>query len=388
MRPKLLIITQFFPSKADPLRAPYNKQQFERLVELFDIDIVVPVSWVTWVLKRDTCSKPIGSLRPYYFPHFFPPKICRWLYAGFMWLSLRVRRKKIFASRPDIVLVSWAFPDAVAVARLAREENLPFVVKVHGSDVNLHCLYPSRRKQVVAALNQAKAVFSVSAAMKEVLVGHGVSTAKIIVNYNGVDRDRFHPVATTEVRQSLGYPRDTVVFMYLGNLKVAKGAIDIVTAFADVANELGPENSSLVLVGDGEDRGLVEKAVKDARLRCPAIDIRLIGNKPHEQLNGWINAADFVCLPSYAEGVPNSLLEAMACGKPVIATNVGGIPEIVCEDAGILVAAGDTDALAAAMVRASRIQWNAQNVTDSVADFTWEKNTRRLFEAVQDVCNK
>ena len=386
MRIKLLIITQFFPSQARPLFALYNKEDFESLSKHLDIELAVPVSWITWLTKRKSCQQTTSTLEPHYFPYFYTPKVLRRFYGFFLWLSLRLRQGRIFSRRPDVVLVTWAYPDAVSVARLLQSKGVPFLVKVLGSDVNLHCQYPPRRKQVVVALNQAKAVLSVSGAMKDVLSEHGVSRQKIHVLYNGVDRGKFRPEDQADARRRLQLAQCATIFMFVGNLKAAKGAVDIVNAFERMTRLQEVEDPVLILVGEGEDRHLVERAANRARRECENVDIRLVGSKAHAELNDWMNAADFVCLPSYAEGVPNTLLEAMTCAKPVIATRVGGIPEIVSDDTGLLVEAGDIEALAEAMLEATKTQWNAQEIHDHVRDFTWENNADEFLRIVREKC--
>jgi glycosyltransferase involved in cell wall biosynthesis len=113
-----------------------------------------------------------------------------------------------------------------------------------------------------------------------------------------------------------------------------------------------------------------------------------VGPVSHDKLGDWFRAADLLCLPSHNEGVPNVVLEAMACGTPVVATRVGGIPEVVPEWAGILVPPHDIPALASALVEAGQRDWDDERIAAHAAGFRWEDNVDRLDAIMRGVADR
>jgi glycosyltransferase involved in cell wall biosynthesis len=116
-----------------------------------------------------------------------------------------------------------------------------------------------------------------------------------------------------------------------------------------------------------------------------ADQIELVGSVPHAQLGPWFRAADLLCLPSHNEGVPNVVLEAMACGTPVMATDVGGIPEVVPDYAGILVPPHQRERLSAALIDACARTWDNPRIAAHANGFRWEDNIDHLERTLQQV---
>src|SRR5690606_11600528 len=118
----------------------------------------------------------------------------------------------------DCLLVSWAFPDAVACVLLARMLRLPLFIKVHGSDINMHCTYPARAAQVSWALRQAAGIICVSRDLAQQVIKLGAPEEKVKVIYNGVDKSIFSPIERRDARQTLNLADDRRIILYIGNL--------------------------------------------------------------------------------------------------------------------------------------------------------------------------
>ena len=380
MRLKVLILTNLFPSAWDPQRAAFNRQQFERLARVHDVEVMTAIDF------RDRLRGPrgdprLGDLKTGDFTFWYPPAIGRSLHALCWFASLVVQHgRRLRAARYDCLLASWAYPDAVAVARLARWLKLPYAVKVHGSDLNVQAGFALRRRQIASALSGAGAVIAVSRALAEKAVELGVETARVHTIYNGVDSERFAPGPQSEARQRLGAAADQRIVLYVGNLKPAKGCVDLLEAFPAVRAAV--PGTQLVYIGAGSAREAL--AARAASLGVAA-DVRLLGALAHEEIADWFRAADLLCLPSHNEGVPNVVLEAMACGTPVVATRVGGIPEVVPESAGILVPAKAVDALAQALVEALGRSWDRSRIAEHARGFRWDDNIRQLSGILESV---
>jgi glycosyltransferase involved in cell wall biosynthesis len=139
---------------------------------------------------------------------------------------------------------------------------------------------------------------------------------------NGIDRTRFRPRSRVDARRALGLPEGGPIVLYVGHLKRQKGALDLIRAFAHARDRLG--DARLVMVGDGPDQA----ACRDLCAEL-GVNASLVGAQPHDQIPEWLAASDLLALPSWAEGLPNVVLEALASGRRVVASSVGGIPDVV-----------------------------------------------------------
>lgn len=377
---KVLVITNLFGYPWDPSRGVFNQQQFERLAQRVELSVLVAVPWTDairrpaayWSARRD------GRKRwPYvdYFVFWYLPGFAQGLHALFFFLSLVLQRPgTLFFRRWQAMIGSWAFPDAVATAAVAALTSTPALMKVHGTDVNDYLHVPSKRWQILAAARRCRAVMSVSAALRDQLVAAGVDAGRTDVIYNGVDAAKFHPADKGLARRELGVGADEQLLLFVGNLKPSKGCVDLLEGFIHIAS--ANPRSTLVFAGGGEARAHMLQRAAECGL---ASRVRLLGKVDHALLPGWFAASDVLCLPSHNEGVPNVVLEAMACGVPVVATTVGGIPEVVPAFAGVLVAPRDTAALAAALQNALARDWDRERIAEHAKKFDWETNIESVL---------
>jgi glycosyltransferase involved in cell wall biosynthesis len=370
---KVLILTNLFPTPWDPLRGAFNRQQFERLGQLHDVDVITAIDF------RERFGDRKGEvnarhLRTDHFVFVFPPRIGRSLHALCWLLSLLWQRgRQIRQAHYDCMLVSWAYPDGAAVGWLARWLRIPYVVKVHGSDLNVQANHLLQRPQIRSALKGAAGVVAVSRALATKAIGLGTRPANVHVLYNGVDTSIFHPETRAGSRAKLGLSTYAPLLLFVGNLKASKGCLDLLEAFPALL--AAQPLARLIYVGTGAARAALLERAK--ALGC--LDhVEMAGAVAHDELGDWFRAADLLCLPSHNEGVPNVVLEAMACGTPVVATHVGGIPEVVPHYAGILVPPRVRLALSTALIEASARRWNHKRIASHARGFRWEDNIRQL----------
>jgi glycosyltransferase involved in cell wall biosynthesis len=381
-RLRILALTNLFPSPWDPRRAAFNRQQFERLGRVHDVSVRVAVNFLDRLQGRK--GDPGTRVATECFTFVYPPGFARSLHAAFWYASLMLQGGwRIRKGDYDCLLASWASPDAVAVSWLARRLGVPYVVKVHGSDLNTQAEQPRRRRQIARALRGAHGVIAVSRALAEKAVALGADRARVHTIYNGVDADRFHPGARDEARRRLKLDAEGPIVLYVGNLKLSKGCRDLLDAFpAVLARHAG---ARLFYVGDGPDRHALVQRAESLGLTDK---MRLVGSVPHDALPDWFRAANLLCLPSHNEGVPNVVLEAMACGTPVVATRVGGIPEVLPDEAGLLVEARAIDALGAALARALDETWDAQAIVAHAGKFRWDDNIRMVEHVLLEAAGR
>lgn len=346
------LITTFFDSPFHSNRAPYNEQLFLRLKDMFNVRIIRPISWV------DITSSKLNLRKKEYFdgewngiPVQFPTFyfIPRYVlgFRGFMfWISVYATFNRM-RTIPDIFFSSWAYPDAYATMKLAKKHNRPMVMSVLGSDINVLPNHPQMRSKIQEVIRFASAIFSPSAALRDLVIELGGDPQKVHVVYSGIDDKLFFSRNKLECEKELGIPQDRKRLIYVGNFKIAKGVMDYLSAVKKVSDSR--RDFEALIIGKGEAESEILKFIADHQLESV---VRVVGEVSHHDLNAWMNASDCLCLPSYNEGLPNVVLEALTCGIHVVATNVGGIPEAIVDPDAHLVNPGDIDQLAAYLDRA------------------------------------
>lgn len=376
---RVLVISNLFPLPWEPGRGLFNAQQMRALAERHQVHVVVPVAWRDWWQHRRASrnSHDYHGITVTLVPYFYIPGFWRASYAATMWLSLCLSLRRFGHWQADVILATWLYPDAVAAVRLARKLNVPVLMKAHGSDVNIQCQVPALRRQVVAASASSDAVITVSQDLASQLFGFGINEERLHTLYNGIDLRRFVPGDRRQARDTLEIAEADRVLLYVGNLKESKGVLDLVTALTHL-----PDSSwqQCVVIGDGADRAAMEKLVQQSGL---AGRVRILGRLPHEQIGLWMTVCDLLLLPSHAEGVPNVVLEAMACGRPVVASALPGIREVTPEYAGITAPAQQPQAFSAAISEALDRNWDADRIRQHAEKFSWQDNVDRLEALLQ-----
>lgn len=277
----------------------------------------------------------------------------------------------------DLIDAHYFYPDGVAAALLGREFAKPVVITARGTDINLIADYRLPRRMILWAARQAGGVVAVCAALKRRLVELGADAASIRVLRNGVDLVRFQPCDRTASRRTYGVAGAAPVLLSIGHLIARKAHHLVIEALTQL-----PE-ARLLIAGEGPERaaleGLARRLGVDAR-------IRFLGRVPHEALADLYAAADILVLASSREGWANVLLEAMACGTPVVASNVWGTPEVVADDAaGRLVDERTGGAFAAAIAQLLASP-PARMATRRYAErFSWDATTEGQLALFRDI---
>jgi glycosyltransferase involved in cell wall biosynthesis len=265
----------------------------------------------------------------------------------------------------DAIDAEFFWPDGVAAMHLSRALGVPFSVKARGSDIHFWGAVPAVRAQMLEAAREADGLFSVSVALKGSMEKLGMPGEKIEVLYTGIDLERFRPVDRAAAKAALGV--DGPLLVSAGALIPLKGQKLVIEALHDLPG------ATLILVGDGPERTRLEALAKPLGPR-----VRILGNRPHEELPALMAAADAMVLPSEREGLANVWVEALACGTPLVITDVGGAREVVDRpEAGRLVAR-DAAAIADG-VRGLLADPPAQDAVRKAAErFSWERTGAAL----------
>jgi glycosyltransferase involved in cell wall biosynthesis len=239
----------------------------------------------------------------------------------------------------DVIDAHYLFPDGVAAAMLARRLRIPFVLTARGSDVTQIPQNPSARRRILEAVAEASATVTVCEDLRRRLIDMGADASRIVTLRNGVDLELFAPADRASARAALGLDRFTL--LSVGNLIPRKGHHLIVEAMQRLTD------CQLLIAGGGPMRDELVRLAKELRV---SERVRLLGDIPHAQLPAVYSAADALVLASEREGWANVLLESIACGTPVAASDVNGTSEVVRSDAaGRLIAERSPAAIAAAI---------------------------------------
>jgi len=391
---RALLFTSIYPSLREPTRGPYNHSVFRAVAARCEARVVSPQPFWTRLRRRPAellrAPREAQTGIETTLPAFWSVPRATALHGPAMYASLlpyvsRLRREFPF----DVILAAWAYPDAVAAAHLARDFRCPLVVKILGSDINELPRQPALRRQIRAGLERASYVVTVSAALRERVLALGIAPERVLVQHNGVDGEKFAIRDRREVRERLGIPEGRPCLCYIGRLGREKGIDVLVDAMGQLASD-GRRDIDLHVVGGGEEGEALRAQTRALGLEA---QIHFHGMRPHAEVPLWISACDVLCLPSRREGCPNVILEALASGRPVVASRVGGVPELLCDDEpatanGGLVPSEDPAALAQGLRAALERPWDAEALRASVEYLSWdavgENYYRTLVAAVAE----
>jgi teichuronic acid biosynthesis glycosyltransferase TuaC len=349
------LIANDFPNHIEPAKGVFNLSLARALAQRHEVRVISPISWVDAWKAKGSPEQPSGhdpvmldGIPVYYPRYFYPPRIGRTRYGWFLWQSIRRTVWRLLSSYlPDVVLGYWVHPDGEAAVRVARLLGVPSAVIVGGSDVLLLPQDHRRRRCVVKVLNDTDAILAVSRDLQANTVKLGIPPEKVHVWSQGVDTGLFFPGDRSDARRRLGIPVEGKALLWVGRMHPVK-AVDVLIDSCARLRSRGTD-FRLYLVGDGPLQRPLEDQVRAASLQDT---VRFVGPQNHQRLGDWYRAADLTVLPSWSEGLPNTLRESLACGTPFVASRVGGIPEIADESANRLVPPGDPVALTEAIAQA------------------------------------
>jgi len=386
---RVLAITKIFPNALEPLSAPFNRQQFAALRAHCDLRVMATIPWFPgaglvsrWSSAGKLAAVPrresIAGLDVTHPRTLFFPRLAHaaWgpLYAASIAPAVLPLRGEV-----DVVLGSWAYPDGFAAIVAGRLLGVPAVVKLHGSDINQLAKLPGPRRMLRWALPKAAHVVAVSKPLADEVCALGVARDKVTVVMNGVDSELFHPRDRAAARAELGLPANAKIALYVGNLKPEKGVAELARAWPTVARHL--PDAELCVVGGGP---LASDVEQHAGARA-----RMLGPQPHDKVPTWIAACDVLVLPSHSEGTPNVALEALASGRRLVATAVGGTPDLITSPVlGALVPPKDVDALADAIIMALQTPYDPADVAKLGARGGWAASAAALHAVLERVTSR
>lgn len=389
-RVDLVVFSSLFPSAARPGAGLFIRERMFRVAAHLPLAVVSPQPWFPGQVL-------IRRLRPgyrpqapalevqqgirVYHPRFLAvPGVLRSLDGWSMALASLLLLRRLKAEGARLIDAHFAFPDGEAATWLGRWLGLPVTITLRGTEVP-HSRDPGLRPRLVRTLRAAARVFSVSDSLRRLALELGVAAEKTDVVGNGVDVRRFHPVGRAEARARLGLPDDAKVLVSVGGLVERKGMHRVIDCLPALLAR-HPGLHYLVVGGAGPEGDMRGELEAQARRLGLAERVHFLGEVLPDALKWPLSAADVFVLATRNEGWANVFLEAMACGLPVVTTDVGGNREVVCRDElGSVVPFGDAAALQRALDTALAREWDRAAILAYAQANQWDRRVAQLLRA-------
>lgn len=390
-RPAIVVLSSLFPSPAQPNAGVFVRERMFRVGAHLPLTVVAPTPWF-----------PLQSLLRRWRPHFRPtppdhcvqkdfnvwypcylsfPGVLKSLDGLFMAIGALPRLRQLKAAgQLDLIDAHFGYPDGYAAVLLGRWLKVPVTITMRGTE-DRHSRTASLLPRLRRALLGCQQVFSVSAALKQIAVSMGVPADKVEVVGNGVDASKFQPMNRAACRSALGIAADTPVLIGVGGLVERKGFHRVVEVLPNLIQRF-PALVYLIVGGpsaEGNNQAELEAQVAQLGLER---HVRFLGTRKPEELSEVMSAANVFVLATRNEGWANVFLEAMACGLPVVTTDVGGNREVVCRpELGTVVPFGDATALTDALNQALQTRWDPAAIRAYAENNAWDERVCRLLAA-------
>ncbi|MBI4307247.1 MAG: glycosyltransferase family 4 protein [Chloroflexi bacterium] len=408
---KLLILSDMFPSVATPGNGRFVAGQAVELARRMDLTVLVPVVWPLsprrWRERKDSWAlalPPDVALSPEHV-RYLPYPGLPWrldslnVYLAYFAVRRAIRRLRL---APDIIHCHPSYPAGYVGYLVAQRLGVPVVATLHGFDINVfahsedydkysddpafpNLFYsPRTRRRVVTTLLHCDRVVSVSEELRKKAEALGLLPNRAVVIRNGVDASQFYPTNTADARRKLRLPEQSHIILFVGTLTHRKGPLILIEAARLLRDAGRPVH--LVLLGDGDQRAEAQRLASRYGLGS---SVYLPGPITHSEIPLWMNACDVLSLPTYYESFGVVLLEALACGKPIVTTRAGGIPDFVQDGVhGDLVPPGDPSSLAQAIAQVLDRRWDRDALARYAHGLSWEKVASELENVYIDILAK
>lgn len=381
-RPRIAIVTPVYPNSNEPYRGIFNYRRALALAQHADVEVFCMMStyprWLQPTFRgyhkvNIAYTTPGLTVRYIHYPAL--PYVTRAMNG---WNCARRLLPELRVFRPNLILGYWVFPEGYGAELAGEKLGVPVVVKSLGSDLRL-IPDPISERLIRKTLRNAAYVLTVSDDLRQIALGLGAAPQRVRTIRNGCDAAIFHRADRAQTRAELGVAQDTELVLFVGRLVAVKGIGEMFAA-ARLLLASHPK-LKVVCIGEGVLEDELHAIAADPQL---AAHIQFLGRKQPEEIARWLAASNLLCLPSYSEGCPNAILEALFCGRPVVASDVGGIPELVDHNCSILTPPRDPEKLADALDLALKREWDEEKIATHYGR-SWDDVGRETFEVCQTI---
>ncbi|ANI77324.1 MULTISPECIES: glycosyltransferase [Sphingobium] len=382
----VLTLSTLFPDMSRPNFGVFVERQARELASRPDVKVTVvaPLGVPVWPIGLSNRYAPLRALPrkerwqdlTVYRPLFSTiPKIGARINVGNMTRAILPLVRHLHEQQPfDVIDASFFFPDGPVAQRLSHALGIPYSIKARGADIHYWGRRRDTRGLVKRAGDEAAGLLAVSSAMRRSMAKMGMGAEKIRVHYTGVDLDRFEIADRAAAKEALGF--EGPVILCVGALIPRKGQDLLVQALPRLPGV------TLLFAGQGQYRRALEKQAEEL-----GVDRRIgfLGSVPHDRLPRIYAAADVMALPSSSEGLANAWVESLACGTPIVITDVGGARELLDRPEAGHIVDRDPDAIATAIGDLLTNPPEREAVRDTALRFTWEANGDLLLHHLKGI---
>ncbi|WP_342618750.1 glycosyltransferase family 4 protein [Rhodoferax sp. GW822-FHT02A01] len=391
---RILLFSTLYPNSVRPIHGIFVETRLRELLKSGQVQakVVAPVPWFPFtharfgeyaLHARAPRFEVRNGIEVYHPRYFLPPKVGMNLAPSLLWRGALPTIRKLIAEGFDFDLIDahYYYPDGVAASYLAKALGKPFTVTARGTDLNQIPEFARPRRLILETAAQAGGSIGVAKALMVRLAELGADPAKLHVMRNGVDLERFSPLPREVARQQLGLQLQVRYLLSVGHLIERKGHDIAISALP-----LLPPDVQLLIVGAGAERHNLEALAQRLGVKER---VRFAGVVPQTDLKWWYSAVDALVLCSSREGWANVLLESMACGTPVIASNIWGTPEVVgSPDAGVLMPERTPAGLVQGF-EALYAHYPERDATRHHAEsFSWDATTQAQLQLFSDILGR
>ena len=391
MPPRVLSLSSEFPSPVEPGKGLFVRARLRAVAARADLTVVAPVALVDYAnphndffaARKIPTRRRDGTIDVYHPRWLYPPRggvaNAFFLFARLLGHVARLGGRHRF----DIIDAHYGHPEGIAAALLGNALGIPFIVTLRGSELRYR--QPARVYWTGWALRKAGCVISVSEGLRQFALGLDVPPERTRVIPNGINADVFHPRDRIQARRAHDIPEDAKVILSAGDLAELKGHHRIIRALRSLRDQ---HLDAILLIAGGVGRsGRYAATLRDIVVECGLQDaVRFVGEMKQDSLAELMAAADVFCLASSSEGWPNVVNEALACGTPVVATNVGAVPQMLASrEYGNIVAVNDHDSLTAGLADALTREWDRAAIAAWGGARSWDAVAGEVIDVINDV---
>ena len=375
----LLIIANNFPNADNSYMAEiFVKEQIKYLKNYFQtVYVISPVAYGMERLRKTTYRDYQYDNVKVFFPKYFNVPFF-YTHLRSMWVYLETKAMLKLIDREgidfDLIHAHFTWPSGAVAAELKKFFNVPVVITEH-THVTLYKELERKNRYYIDTWKESDAIIRVSRKDIPLFIDSGVDSNNIFCVGNGYDSSKYFPISKEKARELLNLPRNIKLVLHISRLYKVKGQEHLIRAMADILKKR--KNCICYIGGNGPEKEKLENQINELGIQD---SVRLMGLIPDDKMYLWMNACDIFVFPSLSESFGIVQIEAMACGKPVVATYNGGSEEIITsEDYGFLVEPGNSQELAEKIEFALNKSWDEGKIINYTEQYRWNNIAEQIY---------
>ncbi len=385
----ILVLTTLYPNNVQHRHGIFIENRVRELVKHYpetNVKVIAPVPYFpAWLpisdyepYSRVVAKEWRNAIEVVHPKYWVVPKIGMNLTPYFLYQACvkAIKAMQVNGFSIDVIDAHYFYPDGVVASWLGRKFNIPVMVTARGSDINIIPKNTIARKRIIKALENVQASGAVSQALADKMVKLAPKAKPPVVLRNGVDLTFFTPHALKPQLPSFLGDNDKLI-LSVGNLVELKGHHLVIEALSLLYD------AKLIIIGEGKEKHNLQKLVKKLGL---VQRVYFTGNISQSELPGYYAMADVLVLASSREGMPNVLLESLACGTPVIATDVGGSAEVISDNSiGELIPDREISYIVQALKARFDKRYNPEIFKHFSSQLGWRHITEKQFKLLNQI---